>query len=1117
MRDFSTIFLRFLLLGALCCIPLKAAAQYVHSYSFPTAAGVGCRLTEPAAYDQSFHVRKTGNDANPGTADQPLLTIGKALEKAKASLQAGRKTKILVYPGTYVESVKETSWNNGDNTTKRTLLCIEGQNATGSVTMQPRSDAHHALWLQGKHSVIIRNLILDGAYQNNYVSEGGALLVTYGSWGNLVERYQDWLVENCEFKNSNGSGIALHHNEYSTFRNITVKDNKGGGGSVALRYCLVDGLTLTNNNLADQSRFSNGGLFWISAHTILRNSNMSSNRGAGLRMDHSCVNSVFENITADNNQDQGLNFETASGPILIKNCRARNNRVGLILATVYDVVVDGCTFADNTRTQVEYALMKRDDPSLCVSPGWYCTSSNYDTAPVNGTGWTNSLGLTSNRRIEMVNNTITTTKGAASYLVQFATTDRGYEYIPLFLSGGYWGSNNRYFNPDNDNVFGLTPETYADFDGWRARTGKESGSIWGTGGPVPAAPTLGTRSANGANSVTVQWTDNASNETGFRVQRKRGLNGNYVTVANLASGTTSYTNTGLTASTTYYYRVKAVNQNGTSTSAEGSVTTPGPGIGDIAFAVNAGGGPVVAANGTTFEEDYNFTGGGTYTWANTFTNTADPALYGPHRYGSFSYAVAVPNGTYEVNFHLTEPGGATAGGRVFNIRSEGDTLVRGLDVYKRTGARNVAYVLTRTVDVTDGTLNLNFDGSTGSQDANGLVQALEVRRSDRKKTTDELADFSKTFARTSGLSTTGGSGTSNGDNSLVSRNSNSTQSVTYKAGDIRDFTVSFIYHTTFPATVRVLRSANNGTYTTVTIDSAFKATSGGWYLATFTPRTNLSGTDYLKIEVSGGAQTWTPYFSRVELWHNGAFNSTGTATCAEVTGPATVIGTTGSWNNSGNTREKAFDGDVNTYFDAATPDGNWTGRDLGSARTICKISYHPRTGSGSRLVGGKFQGSNTADFSSGVVDLATIATAPATAWTDVTVSNTSSFRYVRYLSPAGSYGNIAEIKIHASSAARLAAAVPQKAGSLDHPGKQLRLYPNPSDGETVLQLAGFAGEKEVVVTITDLTGKRIHRLVVKPGSDLDATRISTAGMAPGMYAVRVQGYETMKAQKLVVR
>ncbi len=688
MRDFSTIFLRFLLLGAVCFLPFKAAAQYTHSYSFPTAAGVGFRLTEPAAYDQSFHVKKTGNDANPGTADQPLLTIGKALEKAKASLQAGRKTKILVYPGTYVESVKEDSWNNGDNATKRTLLCIEGQTATGSVVIQPRSDTHHALWLQGKHGMILRNLILDGNYQNSWVTEGGALLVTYNSQFDIVERYQDWLVENCEMKRGNGTGVAFHHNEYSTFRNVTVRDNKGGGGSAALRYCLVEGLTLTNNNLADVSRFSNGGLFWISSNTLMRNSNLSSNLGAGLRMDHSCVNSVFENVTADNNRDQGLSFETASGPILVKNCRARNNHVGIALGTVYDIVVDGSTFSDNHNSQVEFSLMKRDDPSLCVDPTWYCTSSNYETAPLDGSSWTNTLGLVSNKRNEFVNNTITTTQGATSYLIRFSYSDIANTAIAPFVTGDYWAANNRYYNPASDDVFGITPNVFVDFDAWRAKTGKESGSVWGTGGPVPAAPTLATPTVNGPNAVRINWTDNSANETGFRVQRRRGTTGTYFTVANLPAGTTSFTNTGLTAATQYYYRVKAVNGNGTSASGEATVTTPAAGAGDVVFATNAGGGLVIGADGTSYEADYHHSGGGTYTWAGAYDNTTDDALYGPERYGtSFFYHVPLPNGTYDVTLKFADAK-TQAGDRVFHVLAEDFALLSNVDIYARACTRS---------------------------------------------------------------------------------------------------------------------------------------------------------------------------------------------------------------------------------------------------------------------------------------------------------------------------------------------------------------------------------------------------------------------------------------------
>ncbi len=41
----------------------------------------------------------------------------------------------------------------------------------------------------------------------------------------------------------------------------------------------------------------------------------------------------------------------------------------------------------------------------------------------------------------------------------------------------------------------------------------------------------------------------------------------------------------------------------------------------------------------------------------------------------------------------------------------------------------------------------------------------------------------------------------------------------------------------------------------------------------------------------------------------------------------TGFGTSGSWSNSGNTFEKALDGDVNTFFDAPTDSGNHVGID----------------------------------------------------------------------------------------------------------------------------------------------------------------------------------------------
>ena len=127
----------------------------------------------------------------------------------------------------------------------------------------------------------------------------------------------------------------------------------------------------------------------------------------------------------------------------------------------------------------------------------------------------------------------------------------------------------------------------------------------------------------------------------------------------------------------------------------------------------------------------------------------------------------------------------------------------------------------------------------------------------------------------------------------------------------------------------------------------------------------------------------------------------------------TLIGTAGSYKSDGNTAAKAFDGNLSTYFDGPTGSGDWVGLDLGSAATIASISFAARSGYSSRMNGGIFQASNTADFSSGVVTLYALgssANPPAGKLTTINVNATGSYRYLRYLAPANSYGDVAEIQ-----------------------------------------------------------------------------------------------------------
>ncbi|MEG2078621.1 LamG-like jellyroll fold domain-containing protein [Chryseobacterium sp.] len=77
-----------------------------------------------------------------------------------------------------------------------------------------------------------------------------------------------------------------------------------------------------------------------------------------------------------------------------------------------------------------------------------------------------------------------------------------------------------------------------------------------------------------ASSLTVNWNDNATNETNYVLERS--TNGTAFTVlATLPANTTSYNETGLTPNTQYYYRVKALNATDSSVYTQNAtVTTP---------------------------------------------------------------------------------------------------------------------------------------------------------------------------------------------------------------------------------------------------------------------------------------------------------------------------------------------------------------------------------------------------------------------------------------------------------------------------------------------------------------------------------------------------------------
>jgi len=82
-----------------------------------------------------------------------------------------------------------------------------------------------------------------------------------------------------------------------------------------------------------------------------------------------------------------------------------------------------------------------------------------------------------------------------------------------------------------------------------------------TGSPPDNAPVIGTVAVVSSSSLTVTWTDTATNATNFYIYRSTD-DSTYEEIDNVEDGIQTYTDTGLASHTTYYYKVRAYNAAG---------------------------------------------------------------------------------------------------------------------------------------------------------------------------------------------------------------------------------------------------------------------------------------------------------------------------------------------------------------------------------------------------------------------------------------------------------------------------------------------------------------------------------------------------------------------------
>jgi hypothetical protein len=177
-------------------------------------------------------------------------------------------------------------------------------------------------------------------------------------------------------------------------------------------------------------------------------------------------------------------------------------------------------------------------------------SSTYPSVRYTGRLVTDTLGQMTQGEADIIG-------GAGS---QTSTSSRWGDYSMLAV------------DPTDGCTFWATLEYQATTGGAPWRTRIASFKFPNCGAPPPPAPDAPTglgATAVSSSQISLAWTDNATTESGFKIERCTGANcdsnpANFTQIATVGANVTTFGNTGLTASTTYVYRVRAYNAGGDS-------------------------------------------------------------------------------------------------------------------------------------------------------------------------------------------------------------------------------------------------------------------------------------------------------------------------------------------------------------------------------------------------------------------------------------------------------------------------------------------------------------------------------------------------------------------------
>jgi uncharacterized delta-60 repeat protein len=297
-------------------------------------------------------------------------------------------------------------------------------------------------------------------------------------------------------------------------------------------------------------------------------------RKTGAGGTYSEIATVGANVT-NYSDNTGLSFATE----YYYRVRAYNS-VGNGLYSNEDATNTGCLGAQEGFETGNFSQFPWVTGGVAV---WYVTNvSGFPNGPHSGAYYTVTGGPVGSGQLTYLEVTRTVQDGAICFYRRHWTTN-GISYLRFLVDGNLvqaWTGDDV---PYTFTSFTIPAGTYTfRWELLKNSNGDPSGVIYLddiTFPPSnePLAPSnLSTTPISGS-QVNLSWTDNSSNEDGFKIERKTGTGGTYSEITTVGANVTAYSDTGLGVGVQYCYRARAYNGEGNSTySNESCATTLSP-------------------------------------------------------------------------------------------------------------------------------------------------------------------------------------------------------------------------------------------------------------------------------------------------------------------------------------------------------------------------------------------------------------------------------------------------------------------------------------------------------------------------------------------------------------